>query len=229
MEEGFIINKDIDDLILCHLDPPDVLIMSRVNKHYRKVLEAKRDMVIYGLTSMRSTGNKFAAVCGTGSMWLVSWFAQTLKHFYSMPAYRMIHEEKTDCLSHQFNGQGFAYSFMRASWGGHRHIAEWLIAFAEEENIYLDIQPICNKLFTEACMSGDLDLAKWVVGLVSHGKTPSQKAYLKTNIHYDSEAPFRLACAQGHVDLAKWLIAIGEETHSPIPKKLINGYANILS
>ena len=54
-----------------------------------------------------------------------------------------------------------------------------------------------NKAFRQACMNGNLELAKWLL-----------KVNPNIDISAKNEHAFRWACMNGHLELAKWLLEI---------------------
>lgn len=42
MDNSFLIIEDLDDLILSYVDPPTVLALTQVNKHYNHILKDKQ-------------------------------------------------------------------------------------------------------------------------------------------------------------------------------------------
>ena len=95
MNEGYLVTKDVDELIRSHLSPPSVLSLSQVNTYYLRVLDDKRSLVnqtiglkLHGVNKLNdfigtskivtySIRHRFHKICSVGSVWLVEHFWET--------------------------------------------------------------------------------------------------------------------------------------------------------
>lgn len=67
------------------------------------------------------------------------------------------------------------------------------------------VAPILLNPFATACFYGQVELVKWFVQLGS-----------VTDIHWNTDEPFRVACINYHMDVCKYLIAVAEHNQRPI-------------
>ena len=61
----------------------------------------------------------------------------------------------------------------------------------------LDISANNEEVFCNACFSGHLDIAQWLLQVKPD-----------INISAENEEAFRFACRNGHLDVAQWLLSI---------------------
>lgn len=214
--QTFLIIEDLDQLILSYLEPPQILSLSEVNRHYANVTSSLRSTInsvkkslplackaddvriarwIHTTASISTSHaeyhKSFKVACGKGNMQIVQ---MLLSKAYN-PNKRPI--KKMSILEH---------SFQKSCMKGHLNIAQWLIEKCDD---HIDIHHIQDRLFEIVCECGHLHVAQWLLSL-------GEDKQKKINIHSDSDIAFLNACLSGHLDVAKWLIELGETSYGKI-------------
>ena len=138
--------KDVDPLILSHLDPPDILLLSEVNKHYLNALDKDRQIV-------NCIKYNFFDACENGHKSIAEWLLSLEETHGKIDIH--VDDEKV---------------FRHACSNGHKAVAEWLLSL-EETHGKINIHANDDQAFRLACRRGHKSVSEWLLSLEeTHGK-----------------------------------------------------------
>jgi len=215
----YLILPDIDELIIAHLEPPQILSLSEVNQYFLQkvvVLRGYINRCKYNFEDAVSEDNTRSAKWlistvkwnnGRGTKIVTLERALLIACQYGnipMAEWTMEYATNSGCIIHGALGGIFNYIGV-----GDINVTEWLIREAEKSGRKIMIHSNGEWAFWSACSGDNIHLAKMFITL-------GEGSYGKINIHARRDKAFRRACKNGHIDIAKWLISLGEGLYGRI-------------
>ena len=96
--------------------------------------------------------------------------------------------------------KGYGCAFRNACFYNHLDVVKW---FCNDPEMHrgIDFEHNGEAVFTDACVNGNLELAKL---LYDFGSIDIRKL----DIHYNDDEAFRLACSKNQIEVVKWLCSI---------------------
>lgn len=221
-DQTYLIIKDVDDLIISYLYPPDILSLSETNHHYQSSLSLYVKQIThikYDLRLACETGNiiyvrwiltdinvpnnfdihnsgwYFELAAKSNSIELIKYLINYLQEMSGLDALTIIH--KSDIFPNSIKY-------------GSIDISRWII----DSNENFDIHNPNDYFYKEesficACENGNIETGKWLIQL-------GEKSHKPIDIHANDEEAFTTACKYGNLEMAQWLIKIGEESYGKI-------------
>lgn len=212
MNEGYIVSKDVDELIIGYLDLPSIWAFSEVNTYYLGLLSEKRDLIKRVLGSTHPASKMFDYICSLGHLWLAKGYYEMARALERSPTYRMLlGESRKDIIN-------IDSAFSKVCGTGDRSIAEWLLELGVKSGRNVDIHIDNEYGFRIVCEKGNLDFAKWLIALGEgeYGRIDIHINTTKSGRYGLDNSAFVSACRAGHIDIVKWLVALGEESYGKI-------------
>lgn len=201
--------QDIDSLIICLLDLPELTNVVCTNKAYHGII-IKLPLVIQW-KKLKGQRFIFCTACKDGYLE----YAQSLyrRHRSMCKGQISYFNDDTPDPKHLntilwlineqlLKDHHLADIFENVCYDGDLQTAKMLISISK-----FNIHRYTDYAFRHSCQQGHLEVAKWLISLEdTHGKIA---------IHAHDDEVFYFACKNGHLDVAKWLITL-ENTHGKI-------------
>lgn len=223
----YLITKDLDEQIICHISPHDMLNLNSVNKHYHLILATR-------IKDIRKCGLNFKKACELGIVWIAQWLVKVDKEMQQfrklypcmIPYIQLIVDNVRDYFiimieqNHLEMAQWFfdqvqngsetvrsalPRAFNIACSKGHLGIAKWIITLPYEEAV----QNVDNIAFCLTCEYGHINVAEWLFDL-------GQKGFCEIDIHAHNDRAFKNACFNNQIEITKWLLNKTSQTKTKI-------------
>lgn len=200
----YILNQDLDQVLVPLLDPPTVLIMTEVNIHYRHTLN-------HLSRQFRQVKCNFERAFAKKYIWIIRWLIATERITDKQRIF------KNACMNGSIDIAKWTiesdvywkidihdkneFAFRMACEKGYFEIAKWLFDLGQKKYGEINYNSYVLSL---VCYNGHFDIARWLVEDCKYIVIPG----IKSNLYYLLTGAFKCACFNGHLDIAKWIIEL---------------------
>lgn len=177
----YIICKDIDQLILTYLSPPQVLCMSEVNRSLLAIAQPMRDRI-------NQVKRCLDTACSHGYLDIAEYIWKRRNFWYNFDSAFI-----SACKANQFEAAKWVVNTEKKAGDRYRGPCRSYDGISSYSNAFVYV-----------CRNNNLDMAKWLI------KLPEKNGFRKIDIHSGEPSIFYFICKKGNRKFIKWLFYLSE-------------------